>query len=215
MDSRDELIAELSRDLPPVHRAPSPNRLATAWFVLGAVFVAAATGLAGPVRPGAFSQLLAEPRFLLETSLGVLAIYWTGLVAFRSAVPAALNRRFALAGAVLMLLWLSEYVVGLVDPALPPSEQGKRGFCSLEVVAYSLPLIVAALFFVRRLYPLSLVRTALSVGLAAGMMPGLYMQLACMYEPVHILSFHVLPGLSMALAAAAIALAWRTKQTGA
>ena len=215
MGRRDELITDLSRDLHPVRRAPKVNRLASAWFGLGAAFVVTVTWLVGPVRPGAFSQLLAEPRFLLETLLGVAAIFWTGLLAFRSAVPAALTRRFAVAGAVLMLSWLAQYVFGLVDPALEPSELGKRGFCSLEVMAYSTPLIVVALFMVRRLYPLSFVRTALSVGLAAGMMPALYMQLACMYEPTHILSFHVLPGLSMALAAAAVALAWRPQNSGA
>ena len=215
MGTRDELIAELSRDLPPVRRSPNIDRLASAWFVLGAVFVILATQLAGPVRPGAVSQLLAEPRFLLETLLGVVAIFWTSLLAFRGAVPAALTRRFALIGFVLMLMWLAQYVFGLIDPALEPSELGKRGFCSLEVIVYSVPLLVAALFFVRRLYPLSFVRTAMSVGLAAGMVPALYMQLACMYEPIHILSFHLFPGLMMTLAAAAIALAWRPKNTGA
>lgn len=215
MSKRDELIADLSRDLPPVRRAPNPDRQASAWLGLGAVFVVSASYLAGPVRPGAFAQLLAEPRFLLETLLGAVAICWTGLLAFRGAVPAALTRRFALAGAVLMLAWLAQYVYGLVDPALEPSELGKRGFCSLEVVAWSTPLILVALFLVRRLYPLSFVRTALAVGLAAGMLPALYMQLACMYEPVHILSFHVFPGLSMALVAAAIAMAWRPGRPGA
>jgi hypothetical protein len=209
MGRRNELIDELSRDLAPVRRSPRPDRLASAWFVSGAVFVVLATYLAGPARPGAFAQLLAEPRFLLETLLGVVAIFWTSLAAFRGAVPAALSRRFALIGSVLMLIWLAQYVFGLIDPALEPSELGKRGFCSLEVVVYSVPLIAAALFFVRRLYPLSFVRTAVSVGLAAGMMPALYMQLACMYAPAHILPFHVLPGLLMALAAGGLALIWR------
>lgn len=215
MRNRDKLIADLSRDLAPVRRAPGTDRLAAAWIGLGAVFVVAASYLAGPVRPGAFSQLLAEPRFLLEMALGVLAIFWTGLLAFRSAVPAALTRRFAATGSVLMAAWLAQYVFGLVDPALEPSELGKRGLCSLEVMAYSTPLILVALFLVRRLYPLSFVRTALAAGLAAGMLPAWYMQLACMYEPVHILSFHVLPGLSMALVAAALASAWRPRRTGA
>lgn len=215
MGSREKLIADLSRDLPPVRRAPGADRLASAWIGLGAVFVVSATFLAGPVRPGAFSQLLMEPRFLLETLLGALAIFWTGLLAFRSAVPAALTRRFAAAGSVLVLAWLAQYVFGLVDPALEPSELGKRGFCSLEVMAYSTPLILVALFLVRRLYPLSFVRTALAAGLAAGMLPALYMQLACMYEPFHILFFHVLPGLLMALAAAALATAWRPRRSGA
>ena len=214
MDKRDTLIADLSSDLAPIRQVSNVNRLAVAWFLLGAVFVVSATHLAGPVRPGAFSQLVSEPRFLLETLLGVVAILWTSLLAFRGAVPAALTHRFALAGAVLMAVWLAQYVFGLVNPALEPSALGKRGHCSVEVMLYSAPLILVALFFIRRLYPLGFVRTALSAGLAAGMMPALYMQLACMYEPTHILSFHVFPGLLMALAATAIALVWRPKNSG-
>jgi hypothetical protein len=41
---------------------------------------------------------------------------------------------------------------------------------------------------------------ALRCGLAAGLIPALYMQIACMYDPGHILLFHILPGLSVALA---------------
>lgn len=215
MDRRDDLIADLSRDLAPVQKAPNVSRLATAWFGLGVVFVVSVTYLSGPVRPGVFSQLLAEPRFLLETLLGIVAILWTSLLAFRAAVPAALTRQFATAGIVLMVLWLAQYVFGLISPALEPSVLGKRGHCSLEVVIYSIPLILVALYFIRRLYPLGFVRTAMATGLAAGMIPALYMQLACMYEPAHILSFHILPGLAMALAAAAIALVWRQKKPGA
>ena len=215
MDQRDDLIAGLSRDLAPVRKAPDVNRLALAWFLLGAIFVVVATRLAGPLRPGVFAQFTAEPRFLLETLLGVAAIAWMSLVAFRGAVPAALTRRFAIVGAVLMLLWLAQYVFGLVNPALEPSELGKRGHCSMEVMLYSTPLILAAMYFIRRLYPLAFARTALSAGLAAGMVPALYMQLACMYESVHILSMHIFPGLVMGLAAAAMALVWRPKNTAA
>ena len=49
----------------------------------------------------------------------------------------------------------------------------------------------------------------MSLALAAGMIPALYMQIACMYAPAHILQFHILPGLSMVLAGAAIAALWR------
>jgi hypothetical protein len=51
----------------------------------------------------------------------------------------------------------------------------------------------------------------MSIGLAAGMLPALYMQLACMYEPSHILGYHILPGLLMVGAAAGIAAKWRPR----
>jgi hypothetical protein len=156
-----------------------------------------------------FGQFLEAPRFLLETLLGVAAITWVGLLAFRSAVPGELTRRFAVAGLALMALWLAQYVIGLVSPALEPSEWGKRPFCYLETMIYSAPPILAALFIARRLYPLHYRRTAMLLALAAGMIPALFMQMACMYDPSHILLLHVLPGLSMVLVAAALAAWWR------
>jgi len=140
--------------------------------------------------------------------LGVVAIGWLGLAAFRAAVPGALTRRFAVAGFVLLALWLAQYVVGLVNPALQPSDLGERHRCYLETAVYALAPILAGVFLVRRLYPLRYLRTAMSLALAAGMIPALYMQIACMYEPSHILQFHILPGLSMVLVGAAVSMLW-------
>lgn len=208
MNKHETLISNLSSDLAAVSPPGNINRLAISWFLLSATYVVAVTHLFGPIRPGAFSQLFTEPRFLLETMLGTVAILWVSLLAFRSAVPARLSKQFAAVGLVLMALWLAQYVIGFASPALEPSKLGKRTYCYFETLAYSLPVILAGLYFVRRLYPLRPLRTAMSIGLAAGMMPALYMQLACMYEPLHILAFHILPGLVMVGVGAAIAARW-------
>jgi hypothetical protein len=213
MNKYDELIANLSRDVAPVSPAPPVNTLGVAWFAMSAVYVVVATHMFGPARVGAFSQLATEPRFLLESLLGAAAILWTSLLAFRAAIPAALTRQFAAGGLVLMALWLAQYVIGLVSPALEPSMMGKRSHCYYETMIYALPPILVGVFLIRRLYPLRFVRTAMSLSLAAGMLPALYMQLACMYEPIHILSLHILPGLLMVLAGAAIASLWRQRRT--
>ncbi len=212
MNKHDTLISDLSRDLVPVSPSPNINMLALAWFLLSAIYVVAVTHLIGPIRPGAYSQLGTEPRFLLEMLLGVAAILWISLLAFRSAVPAALSRPFAITGLILMTFWLAQYVTGFISPALEPSTLGKRNYCYIETLVYALPVIVAGLFLIRRLYPLSPIRTAMSVGLVAGMLPALYMQLACMYEPAHILTFHILPGLLMVGAGAGIAMKWSLRQ---
>ena len=209
MNQHEKLIENLSRDLAPVAPAPNVNRLGLVWLLSSAIFVATIIQLVDPVRPGAYRQLAAEPRFLLETLLGLAAIAWVGLLAFRSAVPGELTRKFAVAGFVLMALWLAQYLLGLVSPALEPSELGKRSFCYIETMVYAVPPILAAVFFARRLYPLHYMRTAMSLALAAGMIPALYMQIGCMYVPTHILRFHILPGLAMVLAGAAVAAVWR------
>jgi len=206
------LISGLSRDLEAVKPLPNLNRLGMAWFLLSAFYVAVVTHLFGPIRPGALTQLVTEPRFLLETMLGVAAILWISLLAFRSAVPAALSKQFAVTGVVLLALWLAQYVIGLFSPALTPSTLGARPHCWLETMLYAVPVILAGLYFVRRFYPLRPVRTSMSIGLAAGMLPALYMQIACMYNPVHILLFHILPGLLMIGVGAGIAAVWRPRR---
>jgi hypothetical protein len=209
MDRHERLIENLSRDLSPVAPARNVNLVGLAWLLASAVFVVTVTQWTDPLRPGVFGQFREAPRFLLETLLGVAAITWVGLLAFRSAVPGELTRKFAVAGLALMALWLAQYVIGLVSPALEPSEWGKRPYCYLETMIYSAPPILAALFIARRLYPLHYRRTAMLLALAAGMIPALFMQIACMYDPSHILLLHVLPGLSMVLVAAALAAWWR------
>jgi len=211
MNKHDLLISNLSRDLAPVSPAPNINILAMVWILLSAIYVVAVTHLFGPVRSGAFSQLATDPRFLLESMLGLAAIFWISLLAFRASIPGVLTRQFAAVGLILMALWLAQYVIGLASPALEPSMLGKRDHCFIETMIYALPPILSGLFLIRRLYPLRFVRTAMSIGLAAGMLPALYMQLACMYEPSHILVFHIFPGLLMVLAGAAIAALWRLR----
>jgi hypothetical protein len=212
VNKHESLISNLSNDLVPVSRPPNVNKMAMAWFLLSAVYVIIVTQLFDPIRTGAVSQLADQPRFLLESMLGVAAILWVSLLAFRSAIPAALSKQFAVAGLILMALWLAQYVVGFVSPALEPSSHGKRDFCYIETMVYALPVILAGLLLVRRLYPLRPVRTAMSIGLVAGMLPALYMQLACMYEPSHILTFHILPGLLMVAVGAGIAAKWQLRR---
>ena len=137
MNKHESLISNLSSNLAPVSPPPNINRLALAWFALSAIYVVAVTQLFGPIRPGAITQLGTEPRFLLETMLGVAAILWFSLLAFRSAIPAALTRQFAAAGLVLMALWLAQYVIGFISPALEPSRLGKRNYCYFETMVYS------------------------------------------------------------------------------
>ena len=76
-------------------------------------------------------------------------------------------------------------------------------------------MIAAGLILVRRFYPLKPMRTAMSIGLAAGMLPALYMQIACMYEPSHILSYHILPGMIMVVVSMAIAAIWQLRRPSA
>ncbi|MEH6518129.1 MAG: NrsF family protein [Halioglobus sp.] len=195
MKPRDDLIASLVDDLAPVRPIGNINALAILWLLISALYVVAIIHVFGPVRPGALDQLIGNGRFLFENLLGLASIVLVAVGAFRAAVPDANARRVGLSGVMMMLGWIAMYAVGLLSPTFEPSMLGKREYCYIETLIYALPPMLVGGMMIRRLYPLQQVKVAWLVGLAAGMLPALYMQIACMYEPVHILKLHILPGL--------------------
>ena len=209
MSAHNALIQSLSDELKPIKPIKSVDGLALLWLFSSALYVVLVTHYFGPIRHNAFDQLLSTPRFLFETANALLAITLVAICGFRAAVPGRLTRRFATASFVVMGLWLLQYIIGLSHPTLAPSMEGKRDDCWLQTIYYSAPPIIAAFVITRRLFPLQAFHTTFSFCLAAGMLPALYMQIACMYLVPHILKFHILPGLLVALAGSSLCLFYR------
>ena len=199
MKSHERLIDALAADLKPTARQPGLDRLALTWVACSLVYVALITGMLGPFRPGFSEQLLGYPRFALDMLLGVAAIGVTGVLLFRSAVPGAVAQSLRWLALSMVGAWLAMQLFGLVSPALEPGMLGKRPHCMFETLLIALPPMGVALVLQRRMYPLSPARSAMAAGLCAGLMPAWIMQIACMYDPQHILSFHILPGLAVAV----------------
>ena len=208
MSRREELLDDLVAELEPVS-TPDLRLLVGGWLLLSALYVVVLTHWVGPIRPTALEQLHTHPRFLGEMIIGGLVTAGLAVSAFRAAVPGAVSAAWTLGLSLPGALWVGSFLVGMVTPALEPSMLGKREHCYLETFLYALPPMLAALYWQRRLYPLSPGRSAALAGLAAGAMPALYMQIACMYEPGHILLFHIGPGITVALVAPALLLALR------
>jgi hypothetical protein len=76
---------------------------------------------------------------------------------------------------------------------------GKRPHCFVEVLIYGVPILVAGLLLLRRLAPLGRWSAGFVMGAAAGVIPALLMQLACIYIPSHILIYHIAPALAVAV----------------
>ena len=209
MNSREKLIAELSKDLAVVKPVANINLSAYVWFFISFCYVVIVINSMGPIRTGALRQLVSEPRFFLEMALGLVAIILITLSAFRDAIPARLSNKFLVTTLIMLLLWLGQYFWGLFSPALEPSSIGKRNFCQYETLLFSLPPMLVAFYLLQRWYALKLLRTAALMSLAAGMLPAWYMQLACMYEPMHILSFHILPGVFVIVIGLGMVWSWR------
>lgn len=216
MSSRQDLINSLSHELEQAKPQPSIDLIAGLWLLFSSAYVVVITHTLGPIRANALMQLITEPRFALEMACGLVAVLLTTLIAFRAAVPGALTPRFTIVGVSILVIWLVAYAVGLFSPSLEPSMLGKREHCLYETFLYALAPIAAAFFLTRRYYPLRPVYTALSFSIVAGMIPALYMQVACMYAPDHILMFHILPGLFVGVLGASLGLAYsKTKRASA
>ena len=204
MKTTDELISQLASELEPVKPVKDTSARSLVWLGLSTVFALLAIHWYGPIRPGALQQLLTHPRFMLEILFGGATIAVLALAGFRSAIPAASAPRLAFVGLVMLALWLASYLVGIVSPAVEPSMLGKREHCVFETFLYGLPPAVLGIVVCLRLYPLNPGVTALRIGLAAGLIPALYMQIACMYDPVHALTLHMLPGILLGLGCAGL-----------
>jgi hypothetical protein len=196
---RADLIRQLADELRPAPRLRAPRHLALLWGAGAWLFVVAATIAVQPLRPGFLDQLLASPRFAGETLFGLLAGALAIWIACAVGTPGRSQRRWIVLALGGLALWASAYVYGLVSPALEPSMLGKRQICFLEVFLYGVPTLAVGLLLLRRLAPLERWSAGLLTGAAAGAMPGLLMQLACMYVPSHILSHHLGPVLGLAL----------------
>jgi hypothetical protein len=105
---------------------------------------------------------------------------------------------------LLLVAWIGMYVFGVFDPALEPSMAGKREHCWIEAFIYGAPGLALGCYALRRLWPLHGAWSGALLGLAAGAIPALIMQFACMYAPLHIIVFHLLPGLALGAVGAAV-----------
>ncbi len=209
MSDRDRLIAALVGDLPAVSPWRRPRTQAVLWLLTSVVFVTTVSALLGPWRPGFAGQLLTSLPFAAEILLASVGLVVIIALAFLTAVPGAIRASRALIGGLIAVLpWLALLFAGLWAPALEPSMLGKRAACHMEVLVLSVPPLVLGMILLRRLYPLRGWVSGALTGAAAGLIPAIAMQMACMYVVPHALIHHLLPVAAPVLAGAAIGGWW-------
>ena len=194
--NREQLIQRLGEDLTPVRMAGKTWHLTLGWLAIAFACAAVLTLINGPIREGAFTELLRTPRYLIENGLGVLAAIIFATAAFRSGIPGIRGQTsLTLIGLALVTAWISMYLAGHTEPAIEASMAGKRHGCLYEIIVFGIPGSLLGLVAVRRLWPTAPNRSAVLVGLSAGIVPAAVMQFGCMYVPMHIVTHHILPGL--------------------
>lgn len=191
---RGSFIDALVADLRPVRRAPPISRALIAWTLLAWIVVGVLVLSAGPLRAGALDALRTSPRYAAEFLLGAASVFFAAWAGLEWGVPgdAGAVRRSTIVAA-LFAAWVAMLLLGIGDPAIATGMLGKRPHCRVETIAFALPALWLGLIAVRRraLYGRSM--TGALLGLAAAAVPATWMQLACVYEPLHALSHHLAP----------------------
>lgn len=194
MSKTEDTIRGLVDDLKPTGHPPDVRLTALAWCFASLLVTAAIMALVQPYRPGFTTQLVEFPRFAIETLLGLAVCAGIARAAFANGIPdVRAHWRRARVPLLLLAAWLGLFLFAIISPVLPPSMAGKRPFCFLEIFLYAAPLTVVGLLLVRRLLPLQPSITGAWMGFAAGLLPGFLMQLACMHDAVHNITWHLLP----------------------
>ena len=196
---RERLIGDLVADLRPVRLAGRSGLATAAWLGVATLYSLLMVHVTGPWRAGAWRDLLDYPLFALETLVAALAVVALARACLRSAIPEGRRiRREWVWALVPVCTWAAMHIAGLWHPALPASARGDREVCMWQVLLFTLPTLALMLWFARRQFPLRPRLTGLLAGTAAAAIPAALMQFACMYEPQHMLLYHLGPMLPMA-----------------
>ena len=207
--NRIDLIKDLSSNAPSVHTRTGLFLPGLLWFFCSWVYVVALSLYLGPLRDGALKALISSPQFAFESSVGLVAGALFCAVAFQESIPGLRHKWLVYLSYFSAILWIACYVTGLTFPALEPSMLGKRAHCVLEAYLYSIPPLLAGYFMIYRRYPLNSLRAGVFMGISAGMLPALFMQISCMYDPRHILTHHLGPAVVAIIVGAILGIAFK------
>lgn len=188
------LIDSLCVDVAPVRRVWDPSLRFVLWFSITLCYSLVLIVLVGSFRPAVFEQLLLYPRLLIESCIGMLAGIVAGYAAFESMVPGIrwdLKKKLLILLPAIIFALLSIY--GIFNPILLPSWSGWRPGCELEILAYGTLPVLLCFILALRSAPTNSGWTGFLIGLAAFTPAMVGINLACAYDPIHIVFFHLLP----------------------
>lgn len=192
-ESREILIKELVAGLEPVGRPGDISWPLAIWLAAAAFYTVAIVLATGELRAGAARALLASPQLALQTVASVVAIVLLARAAFVSGIPGAGPIGWLAPAGIALAVWLALYLADAAGGNEPAAMEGKRDHCFWQTMLFGLPSFALLLWYARRLLPLVPRATAALAGAAAAAIPGALMQFACVYDPIHTLTYHLTP----------------------
>jgi hypothetical protein len=203
--SREELIRELSAQAAVPSGTRSMEARALGWLLTAVAVALLGTAAGGPLHTGPLARTVAVSTGAVALLLGAITAVTAAMSAFRSAVPSGTPVIRHVSWPLMWLCaWLLLLAVAAQDAAPLAVPHSKRAQCWLEVMTISVPCVLLGLLALRRLWPLHGAWTGAMIGLAAGAIVAITMDLACDRSAAHSLFFHVVPGISVALLGALV-----------
>ncbi len=192
--SRVDFIDSLVADLKPTRRSRPWSHVMFVWCGLSWSVVGLAILANGPLREGFAHELIASPRYMLELSFGVLAGLVSIAAGLEIGVPGSPKMSRLWSPPLLLFAgWAMTIAYGLTVPIAEFATGGMRAHCFLETILVSLPPATLAVYLLHGRIVFDAGRSGLLAGVAAAAIPALWMEFACMTEPLHALKFHLSP----------------------
>jgi hypothetical protein len=199
----DDVIHSLVAELRPVRRLRGVGWRGIAWgaFALAGVCLGAIALGAGPNLP----RKLAHPSFVAENAALLILFAVSAWSAFQLSVPGVDRRPLARAlPAIGLVAWFLLLVVRLAGAEAAPLDQAGWN-CIRRLVWLAAAPAAVAFLMLRRAAPLRPGWAGLHAMLSAGALGVAGMQALCKHDdPAHILSWHLVPVLIVALLGLAI-----------
>jgi len=193
-----DLIESLSNQLTPVKVLWSAEKRFGLWLLAHTLWIFVLMVGIQPFR-STFMQDFSHPQFVLEMIMLLVAVFVAGYFSFLSVVPGAVKpERLKLSVAPFLVLILL-LLYGIWSPFKVHTSLGMRSYCDIEILVYSLIPLLHVFFLAKKGFFMDRKWTLACATLASALIPALLMHLACMYEPTHILIYHLGPVLLVAL----------------
>ncbi|HMP00670.1 MAG TPA: DUF1109 domain-containing protein [Kiritimatiellia bacterium] len=199
----DDLIRQLAEDARPVKRLPPPGRRFALWLALSVAYALMCLLWIG--WRADLSQVAATPGFLWQTALLVALTLSSGWLAFAFSVPGREGSPWRKRSVVLVALaWLASLVT--LVAVTPGHSPGEGLACSLQITLVGAIPAILLVLMIRRAAPLQWLWSGILVGLAMIGLGATALQFACCSgDPMHLLVWHLLPGVLFVVIAVALA----------
>ena len=182
----------------------NPEKRSLLIFAIHPLLITIIMFLIQPFREG-FLTDLTNVVFLLEVLSGAISLSALIYSSFLLVIPGRKNKTMAIIGFISFLILSLLIAKGIYFPHKEASMLGKRHSCLYEILILGILPFAHITYLCKKAYIQAKFKTLLMASCASALIPAILMHLACMYEPIHVLKYHISPIIFFTITATTIA----------